>query len=205
MNPVGARGPSPVRVVWDGQSVLLTPDDQQRFMVPWRTMLGVGVPHQVVAVPGKGWEAPDGGLTADAPERLWRQARNRAGTIDVLVINGGQSDILNGASGATTHARAVTYCDAARAAGFAAVLATTMPPLAPSIVGGAWIAPFEAHNALMLADGSWDAVVDLWQDPAWGGDPANLPDGLHPSATAAQLFADLIRPTLVALINSLTP
>jgi lysophospholipase L1-like esterase len=173
-------------------------------MVPWRTMLGIDAPHIVVAQAGSGWEAPDGGLAATAPGILFPQARNRAGCIDILVMSGGQSDILNGASGATAHTRALDYANDARTAGFDAVLVTTMPPLASSVVAGAWSTPFQDYNAAVLADGSWDAVADLWQESPWGDDPANLTDGLHPSADAAQLFADIIRPVLVDLIESLT-
>jgi hypothetical protein len=135
--------------------------------------------------------------------------QRRAGLTDVLIMNGGQDGILNqGRTGAQVYADAIAYRDAAVALGFGPVLITTMP---------AWDDGFYAitptmdthkasHNSLVLANsGGFDFVADISVAPL--NDATNTTyfavDQLHLTIAGAQVGADLMDPTIDALLASL--
>lgn len=171
------RVPAPWRIVFDGQSHNRWPPAELPPGTPWVDGIGPypnrlmamlpGVPWHNAAQGGEGW----GDLAVDAATRLHPQARNRDGCTDVLIMSGGQGDIYNaGCTGAQVYDRAVAYAEAARAAGFHVVFATTMPAFGP----GGSIDPtpdmLQAridHNTLLMADaeGAFNTVVDWHTHP----------------------------------------
>ena len=209
MTVYAVRSPAPVRVVWDGQSQLRTPVASPDLYIPARVMFGTGVPWHNASVAGTGWEhgtgASDPGLDADADTRLFPQARNRSGCDDVLVLSGGQHDAIWAVTdeltdpGLVAYDALVTYADAARAAGFTYVIATTMPAIASVPVQAA----FDQHNAALLADESnFDATVDIAVgDLDDAGSAYFIGGGIHLSAAGAQAAADLISPVLAPFLT----
>jgi hypothetical protein len=199
MAPARLRAPAPVRVVFDGQSFLNWPAAPDN--VPSVLMHGNGVPWHNVAVDGQGW----GVLATTQAARLFPQARPSP-LLDVLVMVGGWSDIVyDGETGEATHAFAVAYADAARAAGFDQVICATIPASGPNILGlgiptSTDYERIDAYNALVMADadGDFDAVVDLAVAPLDDATNATyfLGDKLHFRAAGAAAAAELIRPVL---------
>lgn len=166
------RLPAPVRIVFAGQSHNQWPpfgygDDLGPY--PNRLMRYLpGVPWVNSAHGGHGWAE----LTPLIPDDIETQIRHRVGHNDVLIMSGGQSDIYeDDKTGAETYARAVAYANAARAAGFHEVHATTMPAFGPggSIDPDAGMLQARIdHNTLLMADASaaFDVVVDWHTHPA---------------------------------------
>lgn len=209
-SPLRARQPAPVRVVFDGQSMLDVPVPPNSF--PTFLMAGRGLPWISVGVDGNGWLD----LTPTVGSRLYRQARNRAGCTDVLILSGGQGDILNTApngqqSGATTYSRMVTYANNARAAGFAKVGCTTLPPVGPNVLGtgrpnGTEQTALTDLNVLILANsGGFDGVADISVAPL--DDATNTAyfnvDRTHLTAAGAKAAAAIVAPMLDAILASL--
>lgn len=162
------RAPAPVRVVFDGQSHLNIPET---YPAPYHAMLGSGIPWHNVAVNGQGW----GALVADQSTRLFPQARPSP-LVDILVMVGGWSDLVPSAvgpvDGETAHARAVTYAENARAAGFDYVICSTVPGTGPNVLNlgiptTGQYEEIDTYNALVMADtaGDFDASVDISTAP----------------------------------------
>lgn len=168
------RGPAPVRIVFDGQSMNVWPpawlyDGAGPYPARLMARHG-GVPSATVAISNTSWAA----LTTTAVTRRDPHARNRQGCTDVLVMSGGQSDIGTGTSGAATYALAAAYADAARGAGFGVVICTTNPAFDP-FLDGSQQAQTDAYNAAVTADalGAFDAVADCHSGVLGDGtDPA---------------------------------
>lgn len=192
------RSPAPRRIVWDGQSHNWVPGPGQWFpgrSVPVQVMDGSDVPWQIIAINGTSW----GTLATTVATRRNPQVRS-TGT-DVLVMLGGQSDVLQDAqTGAQAYARACSYRDSARVAGFGEVIGCTMPDIGPIL--GVTPTQHQAlldHNTLMRADsGSWDAVADLYAvlPDALDTDLFQI-DQLHLTTAGAALAADVLRPLVL--------
>lgn len=204
------RGPAPVRVVFDGQSLNYTP--AAPYNVPTRVMSGRHIPWTSVGIGGNGWFD----LATTAATRLFPQVRDIAGCTDILIMNGGQGDFLNAApsgqqSGATCYSRAVSYANAARAAGFDKIIITTHPAMGPDMLGTGRPTPLEAtsladYNTLVLANsGGFDAIADTSVAPL--NDATNTTyfdiDRLHFLAPGAQAAADIISIQLDIILATL--
>ena len=124
------------------------------------------------------------------------------GLVTVLVMCGGTSDIyVEQDSGATCYADHVAYADAARAAGFDLVVATTLVK-ADGYGGGAETRRTD-FNTLLLADASnaFDAVADFAADPSLD-DPTDTTyylDGIHWKIAGAAAAAACMVPVLQSL------
>jgi lysophospholipase L1-like esterase len=195
------RLPAPIRVVFDGQSHNETPAPPNS--IPDFLMHGRAIPWVEVAVGGAGWDELDPTQAA----RLFPQVRS--GLTDVLIMNGGQGDVLDlGYTGAQAYTAAVDYKNAAVAAGFDAVLITTQPAFAAGVypITGPMLTARAAYNALVLANsGGFDAVADISVDPLDDATDTTYFqfDRLHLTAVGAEAAADLIAPALDALLASL--
>ena len=208
----GIRRSADLRIVFDGQSHNRWPPAELPPGTPWADGIGPypnrlmlrylpGVPFHNAAEGGHGW----GDLAVDAATRLWPQARNRDGCLDVLIMSGGQGDIYNdNCTGQQTYDRAVAYAAAAYDAGFSGVLATTMPAFGP----GGSIDPtpdmLQArvdHNTLLMADaeGAFDGVID-WHSHPILADATDTDwwetDRAHMKPATADLAASLVAAAL---------
>ena len=203
------RAPAPVRVVFDGQSLNLVPIDHPELSFPARVMAGRGIPWHNAAVSGVGWAW----LAGDASTRLFPQARARVGCTDILVMQGGQTDIFLNHTGAEVYDLAVDYAIAARSAGFDKVILTTMPAMGPTTgsppvpTAPQW-AEALAHNVLVRSNsGGFDGVADLYQGALT--DATNptyyMGDRLHFVAAGAQVAANIIAPVLDVVLDSISP
>lgn len=174
--------------MYDGQSMFTVPPAPLRsadrataaFLsgFPFGTALLLSLGN-VAAVAGHGWYV----LAADAPTRLW--PLTSPGRADILVMWGGQGDIVDAApngqqTGAAVYARAVAYAADARTAGFIGVVICTLPTIGPNVLGTGRPTPSEAtaitdYNAAIVENtGGFDAVVrcdtppfDDATDPTW--------------------------------------
>jgi lysophospholipase L1-like esterase len=200
------RAPAPVRVVFDGQSMNVIPSYPDN--APWFAMSGRNIPWANVAINGQGWYD----LTPTINTRLAPQARNRAGCIDVLVMNGGQGDVLNaspsgGQTGAVCYQRAIDYADLARDIGFQYVILATWSAWGADMLGTGRPTPAEAaarssYNALALANsGGFDAVADVSVAPL--NDATNLDyfqfDRLHLSQDGAKIMGSILWKAIASL------
>jgi len=185
------------RVVFDGQSLNLTGvnvDLETNNPYPDQVMSGRGVPWANVAVAGQSWTT----LATTAATRTHPLAGFTTNTL--LVMCGGTADILDGDSGATLYADEVAYANAARAAGYSHVVATTL--VGNSATTGGQNSARLSHNSLLLADASnaFDFVVDFDVPPLddWT-DTDYYFDGVHWLETGAAAAAALMSPVIDAL------
>ena len=211
----GIRSSADARIVFDGQSHNRWPPAELPPGTPWADGIGpypnrlmrlvhatgAVIPWHNAAEGGHGW----GDLALDAATRLHPQARNLVDCLDILIMSGGQGDIYNDfCTGAQVYDRAVAYAEAARAAGFDLVLATTMPAFGP----GGSIDPtpdmLQAridHNTLLMADaeGAFDVVIDWHTHPVLA-DATDLTwweaDRVHMKPATADLAASLVAPAI---------
>lgn len=208
--PVALRLPAPWRVVWDGQSYNNIPAPPDG--VPSQTMRSwPSVPWANVSINGTGFAVL--ASTVVARRDPWGRA---PGTI--LIMNGGQSDVLTGVlstggpgglTGATAYAVQVAYAASARAAGFAYVVGATVPAMGPDIAGtgqptGSQQTAIEDLNDLIRADpsGAFDAVADLAAVLTDATDEdLYLADRLHPTPAGAAAMAAVWVATLTPLLT----
>lgn len=160
--------PEVPRVVFDGQSHNWVPEPP--FNVPAMCMKGRKLPWHNIAVGGHGWFA----LQSKFPiTRLTKQARKRG--LDILVMNGGQGDIINPSAdgwggqhtGEQAYELAVEYAGIARAAGFDRIIGVVPPAIGPDAFPGGRPTLFETQalqdlRALTIQDpeGAFDAVAN---------------------------------------------
>lgn len=198
------RPPAPLRVVFDGQSMLTVPappDD-----VATLAMAGLGVPWHNAAEAGSGWYEH----LADTAEHLAPQAR--LAHDDLLVLWGGQADILDDApvgqqTGAATFQRLVDYATAAAGEGFDALLIVTCPAIGPDVLGTGRPTPTEAqalvdYNALIVSTFDPGSVVRC--DTAPFDDATDTTyfaaDRTHLTAAGAAVAAGRIRDAILATL-----
>lgn len=208
MSLAQVRKPSPVRVVFDGQSMNESPPYPNNS--PKWAMLGTNIPWIEVGIGGNGWQD----LTPTINTRLKPQARNRAGCLDILVMNGGQGDRLNspgtgGTTAETCYQRALDYAAAARALGFHKIITVTWPQWGDILFGGDRatvedLAVKDAYNQMVLDNAEdWDAVVDC-HTPAPFTNAADTTyfaiDQLHLNPLGASIMGELIREKIEELI-----
>lgn len=173
-------------VVFDGQSLNNIPSGGD---MPAAVMNGRGVAWANVSISGQAWST----LAGSASKRCHPLATSH-GT-SVLILNGGQSDILNTGdddTAATALADMESYADNARTAGFDTIIACTLPP------STSFDADDEtqrlALNAAIRTSDSWDEVVDLAanEDLDDASDLTYYSDGLHWTAVAAAAAASSV-------------
>jgi hypothetical protein len=209
--------PEGPRVIIDGQSLNLTPNDAAldtsgRKVVPGNfpalLMRGLDIPVVCTAVGGEGWFERIPNLAA----QVYPQFRKKAGCPDIVIANGGQGDIIDvpGATGASAYASFTTYVNNLRANGATKVIATTMPAMGPDIIPGRPTAgeytAIANLRTLMLANAAGcDAVVDLQVAPL--NDATNgtyfFVDRLHIVVPGAEAMANLVRPALDSVLATL--
>lgn len=209
MADIQVRGPAPVRIVFDGQSMNLWPPaelSETPYLdglgpYPARLMRMAGLPGipfaNDIAIINTGWAT----LLTTAATRLYPQIRNRAGCTDILVMSGGQTDLPD-VTGAQAYTRAVTYADAARAAGFDIIIATTNPGFDPNLNGNMTTKTNDYNTALEAdADDAFDVVVSL--DAALDNFlDTDLFEGdrVHLRSEGAVLMAESVYPVLLSLL-----
>lgn len=210
MTKARLRVAAPIRIVFDGQSMNNVPAVPNNM--PTYLMNGRKIPWSNVAISGYGWQD----LTPTAATRLFPQARNKMGCIDILIMCGGQGDILNQTpngqqSGATTYTRAIAYANAARGAGFHYILTTTMPAIGPDVLGtgrpnATEQQAIQDYNDLTIANsGGFDAVADISIAPLNNATNSTYfdIDRTHFKVDGAKVAAALIAPTLNSLLEAL--
>jgi hypothetical protein len=210
--------PEGPRVIIDGQSLNLTPQDAAldttgRKIVPGNfpalLMQGLDVPVVCTAVGGEGWFE----RIPNLPTQVYPQFRKN-GLPDIVIANGGQGDMLDvpGATGATMYASFTSYVDAIRANGATHVIGTTIPAMGPNILGTgrpttAEYAALANYNTRMMGNlAGCDAVVDLKVPPlddATNGIYFTQFDRLHILVPGAEAMAELVRPALLDILASL--
>ena len=187
--PVSGGTPA-VRVVFDGQSLNLIPAGYPSY--PIQTMKDRSEAYCVVAIAGTSWTT----LATTAATRL--HPLGPLATTSVLVMNGGTQDVLDGDSGATIMADAVSYADNARAAGFDFVIITTIPPAA-GMTAGQNTARGD-FNTLVMADAGadFDVSVNLLSGALADNTDQNYYafDQVHWAEGGAKVAADLIKAAL---------
>lgn len=183
-------------MIFDGQSLNVTPLPPD-LPFPNRVMEShEGMPWWNVAISGTSWTV----LSTTAATRL--HPKFVGSTPNVLVLLGGQSDIMDGDSAATVLADMVAYADAARTAGADHIVACTLPPAA------LLTAPQDvvrlAVNDLILESEDFDSVADVAVIPELQdtGDLTYFYDGSHWTAVGADLAAAVVAPVVDAAIES---
>jgi hypothetical protein len=186
-------------VVFDGQSLNQVPAGHS---YPETTMgtYQPAVPWFNVAVGGASWTQ----LTATRAQRF---ARIPGYGYGIWVGCGGTTDLaVELDNGATLYANYWAYSDAARAAGFSYIIATTITP--STTFDATMETNRVAANALILADASnkFDAVCDFAADPRLDdpSDTTYYTGGLHFTAAGADVAAELMAPVLAAALPSTT-
>ena len=199
-------GPGP-RILFDGQSLNYSP--LGGFTYPQQTMTGVDLPWWNIGTSGKSWTRLFTGDAVVPPLAVRLAPHLESGQPVVMVLNGGQSDVLprESQSGAGAFADLITYTTAAKAAGVDYVIVTTMGPIQPGSYGWGDVNPQIAdYNALVRAGhATFDAVIDLAAVPGLM-DPSDVSaydDGVHYSTGGAALAADAVRPAIEAAVTAL--
>lgn len=185
--------------MFDGQSLNNIPNSSAGF--PSLLMSGRPQAWSNVSINGTSWT----GLSTTAASR--RDPVLNHTTRAVLVLAGGSADFATEHdSAATAYADLLAYITSARA-GFTGsslkVIGVTVPP-STVITGGDETARV-AYNALLLASGAVDAVVNLdadarLQNPA---DATYYVDGSHWTAPGAVIAAGLFVPALESVLAAL--
>lgn len=211
MTQFSGRTPAYVRVVWDGQSLNQQPVGND---APKQLHHGSSIPYANISAAGNGWYDL---INSSAHMTLLRNnARNRAGCYDILIMNGGQGDVLNaspsgGQTGEVCYTRAVAYRDAAVALGYHKVILPSWPAWGPDMLGTgrpttAEEAARNTFNAMVMANtGSFDGIVNMHSGVL--ADATNLTyfqfDRLHPTAAGARAIKEAIEPVLYGIIDAL--
>jgi hypothetical protein len=194
---------APIYFVFDGQSLNLEPDAATCYP----TVLMAGhptIPYANRAIGASSWTRQ----AVTAPHRTFQLAKTAP--ITVLLMCGGTADlsIFGGEndSGAQVYADMSAYADAARAAGFAYVIGSTVQDFDGS---GANETNRLAANTAILNDANskFDYVMDFAGDPRLDDSTDTTyyhVDAVHPNAAGAIAMADVaevqaVDPLLTAL------
>lgn len=159
------RSVSPIRLVWTGQSMNDSPAPP--FHTPWDASTQIGVPWYSIAHGGEGWTY----LLANREDELIAQRRSwLTGVDDVLVMNGGQGDMIGeGLDGQGCYDAAKAYAEAARDAGYPYIVGVVGPDIGAGFYGftPTQLANWASAQALYASDpdGIFDVVVDCSTDP----------------------------------------
>lgn len=196
------RVPPATRLTFTGQSMNILPGPPKD--VPTMVTVQCGYSGtQNISVGGYGWL--DLAADADHMADLAACARNVSGLVDILVMNGGQGDILlDGMDGAESYAEAVSYATAARALGYDSIVGVTMPDFAASeIITAAMRTARTESNALLLADASdaFDVVADCGAALDDATDTAYFAaaDPLHLTQLGGSVMASVIAAAVLTL------
>jgi hypothetical protein len=177
------------QVVFDGQSYNLVPGPHASY--PSRVMDGRDATWKVVALNGTSWTT----LANDADERA-----RPSGGYDVLVMAGGFTDLVGEQDRAReVLADEVAYAEAARARGFDAVVALTIPP-STVIADLGYERERVEHNRLLVESDAFDAVVDIEVDCLDDPRSSCYSDGTHWTGRGARIVAGLLAPVLDDII-----
>jgi hypothetical protein len=186
-----AYGASDFIVVADGQSLNVWGS----WLIKARTQIeaaGYLCSQRTTAISGWSWDD----LARDVAARTHPFAKRAR--YPLLALNGGQSNIWRGDTGATVYNAMVAYAAAARAAGFTRVVAFTMPPNTSN--NAAKNTERLDANSRILADASsaFDAKVDLTTDPGLNDTgSASYFDGVHWTEDGGQRCANLAAPVIL--------
>jgi hypothetical protein len=185
------------RVVWYGDSYCQEVNPGADF--PRLTMVGLDAGFNRVGFNGLGW-----GLLLSGGYQTELTKTAIGTTTNILVMSGGHGDFTFGADGETTYDRAVTAAEAAVAAGFDAVVITTMSPTLETVTDDQET-DREEYNTLLLANGddAFDAVIDLAGDSRLDDYTDTTyydADETHYNPAGSLVAADLTRPDIAALI-----
>lgn len=189
---------SPSAITFDGQSLNLAPFGG----LPFTTRAMGTAPMAAI-----GWRVPAIQSTTYDQRAVGASSRVdqfvRESRHPILVDTAGTAEIDAGLTAAQTLQEMKDYIGARRAAGFVYVVGLTVP--AATLFDAAKTTQRLAYNALLTsgsAAGFYDAVVDIASIPELA-DPTNttyFSDGIHFTAVAAQLVADLVAPALAAAV-----
>jgi hypothetical protein len=184
-----ATTPPAKAVCFDGQSLNNYPVGNT---FPEWAMASRGVPFRVVAIDGHTWET----LTPSVEDRL--HPKIDMATSVGLVLSAGTTALALNQSGAALYTATVAYADAARAAGFAWVVGTTVPE--NSFFTGAQETQRQAFNTAVLADA--EAAFEDVADVAAALTPwaTYTSDGTHYNALGAFTAAGVLDPILDTLL-----
>jgi hypothetical protein len=186
--------PSPLFLMFDGQSLNNTPDPPDNY--PFILSAALGATYENKAISAASW----GQLRRSAARRTMPYAN--AGVTTVYLQLGGTLDIMLAASGAETYNRMVEVAQAATTAGYDYVIGGTITPSDVMLVDDREARRLAA-NAALIADASnaFDAVIDF-AGTAGLDDYASIyySDALHWSADGAALAAATAEPIIAALL-----
>lgn len=178
-----------------GQSMLRQPSGAER--IPKQLLRGLNPfthHHSNTSAAGRGW---DWWLADGLPDI--QRSRAVADVFHIGLYFGGTSDILGGATGATTYQRISDLDDLLV---FDYTIAVPIPPAGNAIFDAGEETERQAHNTLMLANShGFDQVVNLW---ATLDDPTDTTywevDQLHLNLAGCDLAASLLIPARDAAI-----
>jgi hypothetical protein len=177
-------------VVFDGQSYNLVPGRHRSY--PAQVMADRDEDWSVVALDGTSWTV----LADDAADR-----QQLSEGFDLLVMAGGFTDLAGELDSAEqVLADEVAYADAARARGFDAVVALTIPPSTVIENRPGQEAERVQHNRLLLKSAGFDAVVDIEVPCIDDARSDCYSDGTHWSGRGAGIVAELVAPVVDDII-----
>lgn len=173
--------------------------------MPTMVMSYRGIAWANVAISGTGWA----GLNLTSGTHLWPHGRPQGG--DILVMNGGQSDILNGLTGAQVYDELTTYMSGARDHGFDYVIVTNLPAIGPTTGEPTWtpgmaVAAADLRTLTLANSAGADAVVDFYVDPIDDTSDITywLTDHLHPTQATVNIMSELMGEAIDDAVEALT-
>jgi hypothetical protein len=186
--------PSPLFLMFDGQSLNNTPEIPDNY--PYLLALALGATYENEAISAASW----GQLRRSIARRTL--PFSRAGVVTVYAMCGGTHDIWLGASGAEVYSRMVEVAEAATAAGYTYVIGTTITPSDTFLIDDREARRLAANAAILAdADNAFSAVVDFADTPGLDDyESIYYADELHWSADGAALAAATAEPIIAALV-----
>jgi hypothetical protein len=187
---------APVSLVFDGQSL--------NRVGGYPSKCQLGLPYTSFFTTARSGHS----MTALALDFATRTAQHaKIGSVNVLVITGGQTDLTDGDSAAQVRTDKAAYADLAYAAGFDHVVCTTIPcaKIPDYYSSGQNTIRGTFNSALVstgVSSGDFDAVADIASATGmgtWSG--TYFDDSVHWNATGAQSAADVVKATLETLLG----
>jgi hypothetical protein len=201
MTQVRLRSPAAVRPVWTGQSMNQLPGSP--LDVPSMATRRAGLTSwRNISIAGAGWEE----LLDDDDHMDNLRDSYRSGRSDILVMNGGQGDVIDfDATGAEAYDLADDYAAAARAIGYSYIVGVVWPTFGtafypfPDDMRERWDDACDLYRADAL--GIFDAIADCSTAPL--DDATNLYyylfDELHLSQFGGYVMAERIATAILTL------